>query len=515
MRRAALTLMPRPGRILNRDLLSQTAPSEAVDPATRRTGRTIWARLIIGGLCKVILLVLVSLAAWAALPAALGWKPTTVSSGSMLPRLWIGDIAVSRPVTEAPRLEQVLLFDDPDHPGKLRLHRFVRVDDNGRMVMRGDANQTEDSTPITMEAVRGVAVLRIPFIGLPIVWLREGRYVPLGLTLVGLALLLAGARITPTARGGPEADGTSDADSNAGGPARPDVKPRRDPRARPKARRPWRRRAGTAAASLTASAVLVGGSSLVIQPAWAKFTSRTSNPASSYSAAPFYTCRAAALAESPYLFYALDEISGSSAADSSGNGNHGTYEGTVSRGVAQACPRDSGTAVTLNGSSGYISTPNRVNSPDVFSVQAWFRTTTGSGGRIIGFGKSRTGNSINPNDRHVYMTNAGTLIFGVEPSSVQTVSSTASYNDGAWHQVTATLSGAGMRLYVDGILVASNPAVTSGARGNGYWRVGFDTLNGWPSAPSSSYFSGTLDNVAIYTTALSASSIADGYEAST
>ena len=106
-----------------------------------------WVRLVVGSLCQTLLAMLVFFALWAALPALLGWQPTTVSSGSMMPRLRVGDVAVARPLDRAPALDQVLLFDDPDHPGKLRLHRFVRVDDQGRMITRGDANTSDDSSP--------------------------------------------------------------------------------------------------------------------------------------------------------------------------------------------------------------------------------------------------------------------------------------------------------------------------------------------------------------------------------
>ena len=44
-----------------------------------------------------------------------------------------------------------------------------------------------------------------------------------------------------------------------------------------------------------------------------------------------------------------------------------------------------------------------------FAEEAWFKTTTTSGGKIIGFGNSSTGDSSSY-DRHVYMTNAGSLV---------------------------------------------------------------------------------------------------------
>lgn len=160
-----------------------------------------WLRLVVGTLSQGLLAMLLSLALWAAVPAAIGWQPTTVSSGSMMPRLHVGDVAVSRPLPAAPALDQVLLFTDPDHPGQLRLHRFVRVDDQGRLVTRGDANKADDSSPITLDAVRGVAVLRVPDVALPVVWLRDGQYVALGLVTAALLLLGLGAGLSRNVAG--------------------------------------------------------------------------------------------------------------------------------------------------------------------------------------------------------------------------------------------------------------------------------------------------------------------------
>jgi hypothetical protein len=52
---------------------------------------------------------------------------------------------------------------------------------------------------------------------------------------------------------------------------------------------------------------------------------------------------------------------------------------------------------------------------------------------------------------------------------------------------------------------ASRPESTS-ARGG-------DSISGWPSAPTSNYFAGTIDDAAVYTTALTATQVAAQYSA--
>lgn len=220
----------------------------------------------------------------------------------------------------------------------------------------------------------------------------------------------------------------------------------------------------------------------------------------------------AVLADHPYLYYRLDETSGPTVADSSGNNHPGAYVGGVTYGVPGALKTDSDPAITLDGSSGYLYGATRVSNPQVFTVEVWFKTTTTHGGKIVGFGSSQTGVS-GSDDRHVYMTDSGQLVFGVYPNQTVTISSPGTYNDGAWHLLDASLGVDGLALYVDGQIVASDPYHTSTAAYSGYWRFGYDTLRGWPNAPSSFYFAGSLDEAAVYPAALTPAQIAAHYQA--
>jgi signal peptidase len=151
-----------------------------------------WGRVVVATLARGIVATLLGLALWAAAPAVVGWLPTTVMTGSMEPRLTPGDVVVSRPVSAAEvRIGKVVLADDPDQPGHLRMHRFVERGADGTLVTKGDANPQQDSTPLEPSAVHGVAFLRVPFVGAPIVWLRDGEWVKTGMLAFGLVALLA------------------------------------------------------------------------------------------------------------------------------------------------------------------------------------------------------------------------------------------------------------------------------------------------------------------------------------
>jgi PKD repeat protein len=151
------------------------------------------------------------------------------------------------------------------------------------------------------------------------------------------------------------------------------------------------------------------------------------------------------------------------------------------------------------------------NPPDVLSLETWFRTTTTTGGRLVGWSnRNAQGTSSSRHDRQIYMDNTGRIHFGVKPNASRlVVTSPGTYNDGAWHHAVATLSPSGMRLYLDGEQVGARNDVTVGQHlAIGYWRIGGDTVSGWPSAPTSGYFAGDLDEIAVYKTELSAARVA-------
>ncbi|MFM9876739.1 MAG: LamG-like jellyroll fold domain-containing protein [Rhodoglobus sp.] len=440
--------------------------------------RRAWAALIGAALARAILLAAASLLIWGAVPALWGWLPTTVSSDSMAPGIRAGDVVVSMPVDANDlHLGQVLLVADPDHEGRQRLHRLVGTTASGELVLRGDANQQDDSTPVQPADVSGVGVLRVPWVGLPGLWLREGAVVPLALAASSLLALGWISRL----------------DARYWRPQRPsDV------------------RRGLVV-SLAVTLLVLSAATVGLTDARAAFSAAATNPASSLSALASYPCLSPAPAVSAYLSYPFGEVSGATTADSSGNLRSGTLVGGATR-VAGTCIANSSPALQLNGTTGQVTTPTSMAGPNVFTLEIWFKTTTTVGGKLIGFGNSQAGLS-SQYDRHLYLTNSGQVVFGVYPGSVKTVTSAAGYNNGAWHLATATLSAAGMALYLDGTLVGTNTTATTGQAYTGYWRIGYDNLGGWTSVPTSRFFAGTIDSPTVYLTALSAAQVSASYAA--
>ncbi|MBF4575535.1 hypothetical protein [Frondihabitans sp. VKM Ac-2883] len=226
-----------------------------------------WARVIVASIARGVLATVLGLAFYAAAPAVIGWHPTTEMTASMMPRIRTGDVVVSVPVAaEAVQVGKVILFDDPDHPGKLRLHRFVEWGDGGMLRTAGDANPQPDSTPVHPSAVWGVGMLRVPWVGLPILWIREGQWLFVALVSAGLTLLIGLTGLDRRLR-------TRVQDPAAGPPDTP-------PRARPA----WPFRAGAAAAAT----LFVAGSLVSFGPTPAAlaagFTGTTVNSTSRFTA---------------------------------------------------------------------------------------------------------------------------------------------------------------------------------------------------------------------------------------
>jgi hypothetical protein len=170
------------------------------------------------------------------------------------------------------------------------------------------------------------------------------------------------------------------------------------------------------------------------------------------------------------------------------------------------------TAVTNPGTSGIAYTNAQTAGPTTYSLETWVRTTTTRGGKLIGLENVQTGWGTSY-DRQLYMTNAGVISYGITSGGVrQTVSTPATYNNGAWHHVVATQDATGMKLYVDGVLRAS-AAFTNPDAYNGFWRVGGGNLTSWPGAPTSPALGGTQDETAVYLTALTPERIAAHYAA--
>jgi hypothetical protein len=159
--------------------------------------------------------------------------------------------------------------------------------------------------------------------------------------------------------------------------------------------------------------------------------------------------------------------------------------------------------------------PTSYTNPTTFSLECWFRSngqpaSATQGQALIGFSSLASGNSPSFG-RRLFVDVTGHVGFGTNSGLTGNALTSGTYRDNAWHHLVATLSPAnGMKLYVDGVLSAS---ASYAAPGNyaGYWRWGGDT---WSAAWLSDYNQyDLLDEVAVYTTELTAQQVARHYYA--
>ena len=196
--------------------------------------------------------------------------------------------------------------------------------------------------------------------------------------------------------------------------------------------------------------------------------------------------------------------SGTTWTDISGNGNNGTLQGSP---IATYSGANYGSFV-FNGTNNEVTTTTQFTNPQTFSIGAWFKTSTASGNKIIGFENAQTGTGSFQFDRHIWIGTDGKLNFGIYSGGIVIATSPLTYADNTWHYVIATYGGEGttMRLYVDGVSVATNTA--NAPAYNGYWRIG-----AYQSWGGTGYFPGSISLAQVYNRGITAAEISQNFNA--
>jgi hypothetical protein len=165
-----------------------------------------------------------------------------------------------------------------------------------------------------------------------------------------------------------------------------------------------------------------------------------------------------------------------------------------------------GGALKFNGTNQLIETTTNNGSASTLTtitLSAWFKTTSASGDEIISLNGSQDGSSA-VSDRGIYIGTNGKVYGYIYDTSAKYVTSTNTYTDGKWHLATLSIkSGSTMALSIDGI---AQPSAAIGTPYTGYatsyWVIGRDNNAGQTNA-GAGYFPGTIDDVRIYSRALS------------
>lgn len=195
-------------------------------------------------------------------------------------------------------------------------------------------------------------------------------------------------------------------------------------------------------------------------------------------------------------------------ADSKGT-NTGDYLNGPTLAVAGAIAGDPNTAARFDGVSDFGTVARQIS--DDFSIEFWFNSTQGTGTGTAwsqGAGLVDAYISGTSNDFGVSLRQDGKVVAGVGNPDVSIVSSSGGYNNGNWHHVvfTRTKTTGALQLYVDG-------ALTGSATGNLVSLTSPTNINFGRIQTGNNYFSGTLDEIAVYNTALSGATVTSHYNA--
>jgi pimeloyl-ACP methyl ester carboxylesterase len=191
-----------------------------------------------------------------------------------------------------------------------------------------------------------------------------------------------------------------------------------------------------------------------------------------------------------------------STADSTANGNSGTYAGAV------PIAGEIGGAASLNGNSQILVpySPSLQFGTGDFSVSAWVQTASSSSEAVV-VGASRCGIS----ESWILETHNNALTFSTfGAGSAGYVSSSPSINDNNWHYLTGVRSGQNVAIYLDG--VAANSSSVSAAydsdTGAGSLAIGGLPPGGTCTSPN---WNGSIDEVRISSVARAADWVATEY----
>lgn len=137
--------------------------------------------------------------------AAFGCSTAVVMGRSMRPNIDPGDLVVHCP-TQAGRLRigDVVVARNPSLPTGHVTHRVADRLSDGSIVLRGDANTSDDPTPMPTERIDGVARLIVPALGLPVYWFESQQWIPFsGTVFVAAGLILLALPAGTTRHGSP------------------------------------------------------------------------------------------------------------------------------------------------------------------------------------------------------------------------------------------------------------------------------------------------------------------------
>jgi len=212
------------------------------------------------------------------------------------------------------------------------------------------------------------------------------------------------------------------------------------------------------------------------------------------------------LALSPGCYWRMGEASGNLADSAPTPDNDiATKHGSPTYGVTGAIYGDADKAISLAGNAAdYFEVANSasVNTGDVFSIVAWIKKAANGVDMTI---------ISRPASGYLFMFGSDNLLALYRTGDAfPNIASTVAITDTNWHMVAVTKNdGLSLRIYIDGIDVSGVPSYNAIVANGGVVQIGRNVAAG--NKP----WNGSLDEIAVFPTALTAANITTLYTAGT
>lgn len=206
-------------------------------------------------------------------------------------------------------------------------------------------------------------------------------------------------------------------------------------------------------------------------------------------------------ADTASIHWKFDEVSGTTAADASGNGQSGALLNGLSFDIGSVAGT-SGSALQFDGVDDAVRTEIGEIAGYPYTLSAWVKTTSTSNSTVAFLGDGSSGDKYT----RIGMNAQGRAFLDVRNGSAATVYSSGAVNNNEWHLVTGVFeSPTSSKLYLDGALQATLANAPALPELNRFAAGALDR-----STPADR-FAGALDEVRLYPAALTSAEVTAVY----
>lgn len=216
-------------------------------------------------------------------------------------------------------------------------------------------------------------------------------------------------------------------------------------------------------------------------------------------------------ADNPYIWWKLDETSGTQATDSSGNGRHGTYVNTPTLGATALI--NEGKSADFDGATEYVKWLPSADWSGSFSMECWFQADSNNYDTIFGAWQANATNGYGTN---LAINTGGSFDLNIARDNYDfwlVNVALGTFSTGTRYHVVVTCDNAAneAKLYVNGVQVGTTQNFGTTFNG-GIFGNGNEIRVGAAGEIDNGSLDGRIQHFAVYDTVLSSTRIAAHYD---